>query len=83
MKIIEDENPESYISFLRFYWAVASMDVGLTYYDKLNQISNENIMEFCNKYFLNKNFTVTVRLNDSAFLEESKNLENQGFILLK
>jgi hypothetical protein len=83
MKIIEDENPENYISFLRFYWAVASMDVGLNYYNKLNEISNENITEFCNKYFLNKNFTVTVCLNESAFSEEAKILENQGFILIK
>lgn len=83
MKIIEDENPNSYISFLRFYWAVASMDVGLTYYEKLNEISNDDIKEFCNKYFLNKNFTVTVCLNESAFSEEAKNFQNQGFILLK
>ncbi len=83
IKTIEDENPDTYISFLRFYWAVASMDVGLTYYDKLNEISNDDIMEFCNNYFLNKNFTVTVYLNDSAFSEDAKNLENQGFILLK
>ena len=83
MKIIEDENPNSYISFLRFYWAVASMDVGLTYYEKLNEISNDDIKEFCNKYFLNKNFIVTVCLNDSAFSEEAKNFQNQGFILLK
>ena len=80
---IENEYIDSYISFLRFYWAVASMDVGLTYYDKLNEISNQNITDFCNKYFLNKNFTAILYLNNSAFSEDTKKLLNQGFKLIE
>lgn len=80
---IENEYIDSYISFLRFYWAVASMDVGLSYYEKLNEISNQNIVEFCHKYFLNKNFTAILYLNDSAFSEDAKKFLNQGFKLIE
>ena len=53
------------------------------YNNKLNEISNQNIVEICNKYFLNKNFTAILYLNDSAFSEDAKKLLNQGFKLIE
>lgn len=80
---LDNEYFTNYISFLRFFWAVASTDVALNYYDYLDKITNEDISNFAKKYFLNKNFSVALFINEKLYESEMENFENLGYIILE
>ena len=80
---LDNEYFTNYISFLRFFWAVASADVALHYYDYLNKITNEDISNFVKKYLLNKNFSVALFINDNLYSNEIIKLQNLGYKILE
>lgn len=80
---LDNEYFTNYISFLRFFWAVASTDVALHYYDYLNKITKEDISNFVKKYLLNKNFSVALFINDNLYSNEIIKLQNLGYKILE
>jgi zinc protease len=81
-RVIESEKPSSLISNLSFWWASASTDYYFNYLDNCNKVKYEDIVKFLQKYVLDKNYVLAVRMNSKDFEKDKDAFSKSGFTFI-
>lgn len=76
-RVLSEENPNTLMEGIRYYWAICDTDYALSYYDKMNEVKNKELASFAKKYFRS---SVTVfYMNSAAYTSQISSFLEAGF----
>ncbi len=77
--IIRSEKPDSFLTNLRFWWAVSSTDYYFTYDKNVASTTQEQIASFTSTYLLHKPAVVVVLVNPELYAQQKSDYEMLGY----